>query len=305
MLKTKLTANLVMILATVFWGSTFIITKILIQNVPVFLFLGIRYLFALIGFAPFFLRLKKINKKIIYMAVLTGLPYFLAIIFQTFGLQTTTAGKSGFITALYSIFVPIIAWLLFKKQIQRKIWIAVPISIVGVALLTLQGEFGIVVGDFLTLICAVLTALMIVLTDQFVNLVDIYAFSILEIILLTGLSFSLSILIDPPYDLLLEPPSFWVIMIYMGFFTTTLTFLFQNWGQKYQEPAQAALIFALEPIFALFFSFLIGNEILNWQGILGCGLIFLAILIAVIRPSNQKKFSKLKTIKTNGYVQDI
>ena len=70
-------------------------------------------------------------------------------------------------------------------------------------------------------------------------------------------------------------------MLYMGFGATTLTFLFQNWGQKYQDPSIAAIIFALEPVFAALFGFLLGNEILTIPNMLGMGLIFIAIILAV------------------------
>ena len=78
--------------------------------------------------------------------------------------------------------------------------------------------------------------------------------------------------------------NFWFIMVYMGLIVTTLTFLFQNWGQRHQGPSQTAIIFTLEPVFAVIFaSFIIGNEILSLYTWIGCGLIFIAILITVLK----------------------
>jgi drug/metabolite transporter (DMT)-like permease len=85
---------------------------------------------------------------------------------------------------------------------------------------------------------------------------------------------------------------FWLIMLYMGFIVSTLTFFFQNWSQKYQDPSKTAIIFTLEPVFAvLFASFLIGSELLSLQSWIGCGLIFLAILITVLKSGEKTLFS--------------
>ena len=93
--KKKAIAVVLLILTTVLWGTTFIITKIVTNTVPVFLYLGIRFFIAFLGFCPFFPRLKRINKQIIVGGVISGTFYFLGIASQTFGLQTTTAGKAG------------------------------------------------------------------------------------------------------------------------------------------------------------------------------------------------------------------
>jgi len=87
--KTRLLANILLIVTTLLWGTSFIITKNLTQEVPVFLYLGIRFSIALIGFIPYLVRIKRINKKIILFGTLTGLLYYFAIVFQTLGIQTS------------------------------------------------------------------------------------------------------------------------------------------------------------------------------------------------------------------------
>ena len=140
----KFVANLLLILTTILWGTSFIITKNLTEDMPIFLYLGIRFSVAIIAFVPFLINFKRFSKKLIVFAVLTGLIYYFVIVFQTLGIQTTTAGKAAFITGLGTIMVPFITWFAFKKALKKRIWLAVFISIVGMALLLLEGESGII-----------------------------------------------------------------------------------------------------------------------------------------------------------------
>ncbi len=293
--KRSIIAIFLLILTTILWGTSFIITKNIIQDVPIFLYLGFRFLIAFLGFIPFFPRLKNLNKKIFIMGFITGILYFFGIVFQTFGLlQSTTAGKAGFITGLSTVIVPFLTWMGFKKRPQIRIWFAVILSVAGMAFLLLEGESGFIIGDILVLICAFFFALYIVLNDKYVRLTDIYLYSIIQVLMISASSFICSLLFRETYDLLVYPSPFWGIMIYMGIAVMTLTIIFQNWGQQYQGPTQTAIIFTLEPVFAALFGFLIGNEILSVFGWLGCGLIFAAILITVLKRTNNVEKNKEK-----------
>ncbi|MEJ2280227.1 MAG: DMT family transporter [Candidatus Lokiarchaeota archaeon] len=278
-----------LILTTVLWGTTFIITKILTTQVPIFLYLGIRFFLAFLGFIPFFPRLKKLNKKILIAGFISGILYFLGIVFQTFGLQTTSAGKAGFITGLSTIMVPFFAYLIFHRYFKKKVWFAVILSVIGLGFLFLEGQAGVLIGDLLVIICAVFCALFIVYNDKYVNLMDVYPYSIVQLLTISGFSFFFAFLFnDSFFGGFILNPLFWTIMIYMGIGVTTLTFLFQNWSQQHQDPATTAVIFTLEPVFAALFGFLIGNETLSLFGWIGFILIFIAILIAVLKKRNKK-----------------
>ena len=291
--KKKVIANILLILTTLLWGTSFIITKTLTQEVPIFLYLGIRFSIAIIGFIPYLIRIKRMNKKILLFGTLTGLMYYFAIVFQTLGIQTTTAGKAAFITGLSTIMVPFITWLGFRKAIKNRVWLAVIISISGMVFLLLEGESGIIIGDFLVLLCAVLYALFIVLNDKYVRTVDVYLYSMIQLIVISVLSFGGSFLLSETYDLMNVSLPFWLIFIYMGLAVTTGTFIFQNWSQQHQGPTQTAIIFTLEPVFAVIFaSFVFGNETMTPYGWIGCLLVFSAILITVLKKNkeNQNEF---------------
>ena len=291
--KKKVIANILLIVTTLLWGTSFIITKNLTQEVPVFLYLGIRFSIAILGFIPYLIRIKRMNKKILLFGTLTGLLYYFAIVFQTLGIQTTTAGKAAFITGLSTIMVPFITWLGFRKPIKKRVWLAVIISIGGMVFLLLEGETNIIIGDFLVLLCAVLYAFFIVLNDKYVRIVDVYLYSMVQLIVISVLSFGSSFLLNETYDLMNVSLPFWLIFIYMGLAVTTGTFIFQNWSQQHQEPAQTAIIFTLEPVFAVIFaSFILGAEPITILGWLGYALIFIAILITVLKNNEINSIEK-------------
>jgi drug/metabolite transporter (DMT)-like permease len=277
-------AYIFLILTTVSWGSTFIITKTIIEDVPVFSYLTLRFLVALIGFLPCSIYIKKINKKILLMGIISGLIYFAAIATQTMGLKSTTAGKAGFITGLNTIMVPFLGWVLFREYFKKRVWVAAGISIVGMGLLFLEGEARIIFGDVLVLICALFCALFIIYNDRAVRQVNVYLYSIIQLITISLCCFSTSLVLNEPYSQIpLDSIGFWLIIGYMGVIATTLTFFFQNWSQQHVNPAATAIIFALEPVFAALFGFIFGNEILSPLGIIGAILILIAIFITIIK----------------------
>ncbi len=292
-INPKTIANILLVITTLLWGTSFIITKNLTKEVPIFLYLGIRFSIAILGFIPYLIRIKRMNKKILLFGTLTGLMYYFAIVFQTLGIQTTIAGKAAFITGLSTIMVPFITWLGFRKAIKKRVWLAVVISISGMVFLLLEEESSIIIGDFLVLLCAVLYALFIVLNDKYVRIVDVYLYSAVQLIVISVLSLGGSFLLNETYDLMNVSLPLWLIFIYMGLAVTTGTFIFQNWSQQHQGPTQTAIIFTLEPVFAVIFaSFIIGDETMTWLGWLGCVLIFVAILITVLKKSEINSVEK-------------
>jgi len=285
-LKLRIFSTIALILTTLLWGTTFIITKTLTQGLPIFLYLSLRYSISLIGFLPFvILNFKGFNKKIIFTGIISGVIYFISMVFQTYGLQTTTAGKAGFITGLGTVMVPFISWIILKKKIKLRIWMAAFISVIGMGFLLLEGESGVIIGDILVLFCGLFYAIFIILNDIYVRReeTDIFLYSLIQLIVLTLLSLVSSLLIGEKFNFNSTNFTFWIIIFYMGLGATTLTFLFQNWAQQYQSSSKTAIIFALEPVFAALFGYLFGGEILTILAIIGAGLILMAISLVVIK----------------------
>ena len=281
--KKKGLALAALIITTVLWGTSFIITKTITKELPIFVYLTLRYSIAIIGIIPILYRFKGFNKKILYGGIITGILYFISIVFQTYGLQTTTAGKAGFITGLGTVLVPFMTWFAYKKKVKLRVWIAVVFSTVGMGFLLLEGESGVFIGDMLVLVCAVFYAIFIVVNDDYVKKVDVYLFSFVQLATLSILCLGSSFLLSENWSISSNTIDFWLVMLYMGLIVTTVTFLFQNYGQQYLTPAKTAIIFTLEPVFAAFFGFLFGNELLTVFGIIGATIIFIALLITVIK----------------------
>lgn len=286
----RILATILLIATTILWGTSFIITKTITQDIPVLLYLGLRHLIAALGFTPLLIYAKKFNKKFILLGLITGIVNFVSMVSQTYGLQTISAGRAAFITGLGTIFVPFIVWLGYKQRLKKKNWIAAILSIIGMAFLFLEGLGGLFFGDILVLICAFSYALYIVLNDKYVQVVDIYIYSLVQLLTMSLLSLGGSFLIRETFEFTLIDSNFWFVIIYLGICVTTLPFIFINWSQKQNKnPVQTAIIFTLEPVFAVIFAFLIGSEILNWLEIIGCSIIFTATFIAVYEKRNKNK----------------
>jgi drug/metabolite transporter (DMT)-like permease len=288
----RIIASILLIATTILWGTSFIITKTLTQDVPVLLYLGLRFLIGALGFIPFLYNYKKFNKELVLLGVITCTVNFLSMVFQTYGLQTISAGRAAFITGLGTIFVPFMVWIGYKQKLKIKNWIAALLSIIGMGFLFLEGLGGLFIGDILVLVCATMYALYIVLNDKYVQLVDIYLYSFIQLLIMSILGFGGSFIISETFDFTSVGGSFWFALIYLGIIVTTLTFIFINWAQKQNKnPVQTAIIYNLEPVFAVIFAFLIGNETLNLLEIIGCSIIFLATFIAVYEKNRKNTIS--------------
>ncbi|MHA1726573.1 MAG: DMT family transporter [Promethearchaeota archaeon] len=296
-----------LVLTTLLWGTTFIITKNVVSQVPVFFYISVRFIFASAVLVPIIIfRLKRINKSLIQAGIMNGVIYFLSLSTQTIGLQTTTAGKAGFITGLNALIVPFLMWIGFKKPVKKKIWASVLISMVGMLLLMIDEVSGFVIGDVFEIFCAFFCAIYIILVDYHINVKqhDVYAYCWLQIVFVFLVSSLAMVIINENITIKDLALPFWLIMIYLGAIVTALTFLFQNIAQVHVEPSKTAIIFALEPVFALLFaSFLIGNEKLTLQGLIGCGLIFIAILLAVIKNNNMEDIEFREELEVNNIAE--
>jgi drug/metabolite transporter (DMT)-like permease len=279
--------------AAVLFGSTLIVTKLGTQTVPIFLFIGIRHLIALLCYIPLMGKLRQLKKDVVIAALITGSMNFLFVTFQTYGLQTTTAGKGGFITSLYVMLTPVLAWVIFKAKIELKQWIAIIISVNGLIILFLDNNDaqnsinGVNIGDILVFIGAIFCTLQIVFTGKFVKNLDAILFSMMQLFFIALFSFISSGIFQEQYQVWSSPPTTWMILGYLGIIATTLPLFFQNWSQKYIEPSRTALIFMLVPIFATIFGVILASETISWRLVVGGSLIIIGIIIASIQRTNK------------------
>lgn len=280
----ELRADLLLLSVAIAWGVTFLMVQDAINSTPVYAFLFFR--FALATILMFFIAykfLKQTNKKTILYGVILGVFLFSAFATQTFGLLYTKSSIVAFITGLNVICVPFLGYLLFKEHISKKVFMATIVAVIGLYLLTMSGSLTIEIGEFLTLICAILFALQIIFTGKFSKEVNVFLLVLFQLITVTILSLVFSLTLDNvTFDLNYDYTFFKAIII-TAVFATVYAFLIQTYMQQFTTASKTAIIFAMEPVSASIYAFLAVGEVLSSIQITGAVLIILATLIAEIK----------------------
>ena len=276
------------------WGATFVVVKDALAEISTLYFLALRFTLASLCMLPILIPVfREERRSTIWRGLrggfLTGAILWLGYTLQTFGLQYTTAGNSGFITCLYIVFVPIISAILYRRWPRVQELAGIAITGMGMVLLTLPSldrRFHFNFGDLLTLGCAVSFAFHMLVLGYFSQRERFEAVALGQIVCVALLSFA-----GLPWD---SPRVHWssglvFAIILTGLFATALAFIVQTWAQQYTSATRAALLFALEPVFALVTAVLIGGEKITRSALCGCGLILIGILtVEFKRPSERK-----------------
>ena len=286
---------------TIFWGVTFAIIKLALNDISPMLFTAIRFSFAALLLLPFLWKpLFNSNIDVIKAGLFLGLLYFIGFATQTIGLYYTTATKSGFITGTFVIFIPILQLILERKSPGKGNLIGIVLVIIGLILLSSKGmtvldiisELGsnFNIGDNLTLICAVFYALYVVYIDIITKKYDYRALIILQVVF-TGFA---GIVITFLFGMTgIEPirldfnKTVILVILYTAIFSSILATVIQTKYQKTVTPTKAGIIFSIEPIFAALFAFLIIHESVSSFGIIGCIFIFAGVLVSELFDKNK------------------
>jgi drug/metabolite transporter (DMT)-like permease len=289
-LKKEIIADISLMVAAIMWGGGFVAVKDALDNVKPFYMIAIRFAFAgLILGIIFIKRMKNINKKDLVSGLIVGVFLFLGFATQTIGLQYTTAGKQAFLTGVYVVIVPFLMWILYKKAPDKYSLSGAVLTLMGIAFLTLHGKFSMNKGDFLTLLCAVFFAVQILLVGHFGKKCDVVALAVIQFWVAAILSFLCAVFLEPVPNLLTEGAYF--PMIYMIVFSTLIAFFIQNVAQKYTIASHAAIILSLESFFGSIFSVIFLDDKFTFKMIIGCILIF----VAIITSETKLSFLKLKS----------
>ena len=232
---------------------------------------------------------KSITKNTIIGGVGCGLFLTAASLVQQMGLVETSAGKAGFITAMYMLFVPIINLIFFKKKGSAKVWIAVIIGIIGMYLLCVKEKLEFENGDALVLLCAVLFAGHILWCDRFAPQSDAVKMSAIQFIVAGSLSWVFSFIFESPtIDQIIYAT---VPILYCGLVSGGIGYTLQIVGQQCIDPAPASIIMSLESVFAVLAGVLLLNESMTIQEIIGCIIMFIAIILVQL-PSKENNKTK-------------
>lgn len=207
-----------------------------------------------------------------------GIALFAAFALQIIGLQYTTPSKNAFLTALNVVIVPFIAFVILKKKVGARGIIGAVMSVAGVALLSLNENFTLGLGDSLTLLCAVGFAFQIFLTGEFVKKYRATVLNFVQMATAFVLSF-VSLFCFGETDFQVSQTG-WLSVLYLGVISTTVCYLLQTASQKYVDETKAAIILSMESVFGTLFSLIILHEILMPRMIVGCVIILAAVIIS-------------------------
>ncbi len=298
--KFKFLGPLICLLTAIIWGSGFPFQDMVGQDshlIDSFSFNGIRFLIGATALIPVFLIFEKENiykedrpthiKRTIIFGAISGVILAFSAVLQQFGIQLTgESGKAGFITGLYLIIVPVASFILFRQKPSIFVWIAIPVSLLGLYFLSIQSGFTIKAGDALVFICAFGFASQIIFIDKVGNRVSSIKFSCAQFFTAGVICLTLGLIFG---NLTLEGISRNVLpIIYCGVMSAGAAYTLQIIGQKYTAPAVASILFATEGLFATVFECIFEKSLPTKRIILGCVLMLIAVLLSQI-PSRNKE----------------
>ncbi len=262
------------------WGMAFVVMKdpIAKQNVNSFLFTRFAVaVIAMIALKPSVLQ--KITPEIIRKGLLAGLFLGTGYIFQTLGLAIAGAAITGFITGLYVVATPVIAWIFLRQKIDSYTWGCVITATVGLALLSLHG-WSVGYGEALVLVSAIAFGAHIVALGRWSNGLDAYAMTVMQ---LTGCALLTGTLAFAEGYELPAGRSGWPVVFFTAIFATAIAFMVQTWSQAHISSTKVAVILTMEVVFAALFAVIFGGETIRLQALFG-GLLVLVAMFAIVKP---------------------
>ena len=288
-------ANLMFLATAMIWGFAFVAQRHGADHLTPFAFNGVRYILGGICMLPVIFIFEKKgtpwrDKKLLLASLVTGFVLFAASVLQQMGITMTgDAGKSGFITGLYTVLVPILCALLFRQKTNPNIWIGAVFATVGLYLISVTGGLSSVsLGDILLFIGAFFWAGHIIVIDRMGGELSSLRFACLQFFFCGVFSLITALLFEEP--ILLENIRGAAIpLAYCAVMSTGVAYTLQIVGQKYaSSPALAAIIFSTESVFAALGGMLLLNERMTVQGYIGCLLILVGIVLSQMKAGNKK-----------------
>ena len=297
--------SLLLLLASVIWGAAFVAQRVGMDHTGPFTFNGIRMLLAGVVMIPvtaFFERKPKTAANIPERrrdqrnaGILCGTLLFAASSLQQMGLVSTTAGKAGFITALYVVLVPVAGWLLFRSNPGKVIWLGVALAVAALYLLCMPAEgFVLQGGDLLVLGCAVCFTAQILCVDRYVTRVSGVRLARDQFLVTGILSMIIAVCTETITTAGLREAL--IPILYAGILSGAVGYTLQIIGQRDTEPTVASLIMCLESVFALLTGAILLHEKMTVRETAGCVMMFAAVILAQLSPviSSRRQNGRLR-----------
>ena len=277
----QVTADLMMLVVTICWGSSYLFTKIGLDSLGVYNLIFLRFGIAFILAALIFhKRILKADFKTIKYSFMLGSILFFAFVFLNTGIQSTSVSNTGFLVSLSVVFVPIISAFFLKQKVEKRLMIGVFSALVGIGLLTLNSQLQLSLGDILCIICALFYSVHIIVTGKVTKNVDSISLGVWQLGFCGAWGLLFTLLFETPQ--LPQNIRTWSSILALSILCSALGFIVQTIAQQYTTATHAGLIFSLEPIFAAGFAFVFIGETLSIRGYIGASIVLLGILIAEI-----------------------
>jgi len=281
----SLKAHLLLVMVTLIWGATFVVIKTALREISPLLFNAVRMTLASVCLAALYWQpLRKLEKRVLRAGIGVGIFLWIGYEFQTTGLKFTTPSKSGFLTGVSVVLVPLLLAAIWKRPVNR--WIAggVASALLGLFLMTVPGgESGlgwssVNRGDLLTLGCAIAFGFHIIFLGRATTTYDFRQIAFLQ----TATAALLMSLTAPLLEQVSSTWSWrvWAAIFITGLFGTAIAFSIQAWAQQFTPATHTALIFALEPVFAWLTSYLVEGERLGLRTSVGALLILAGVIVS-------------------------
>ena len=290
-----LTHTMMLLVASFFWGTTFVAQSLGAEYVGAGTYLALRTYIGIIFLLPFVLYRDKKDIKnsglgpqelqdkrgrekqaFIKGGMLAGLFIFLASFAQQYGIAYTSVAKAGFLTTLYVVFVPIIS-LLFGRRFDNKLWISITLSVIGMYLLCMKGSFYLEIGDALMILSALGFSIQILAVSRYSKRIDPVKLTLAQFIIEALLATIVMLVIEKP-DLFSIHNALPAIL-YAGIFSSGIAYTLQSLGQKNLNPAIASIAMCLESVFGTLSGWIVLGQKLSLREAAGCILMFVAIVL--------------------------
>ena len=298
---TKSLSIVCALVTTFIWGTAFIAQDTGMDNIGPLTFNAARFFVGFIAILPFAILFEKkkiisqinVNKKIFFKyLVFMGFSLFLGTSLQQASLQYTNVANAAFFTVFYVPLVPLLLFFMYSQKVHWSIWPSIGLCVYGVYLLSNFSDAEIMKGDALVILCSLFWAFHIIFAGKFMKVFDIPMFyAALQAIFVATLSIISAYTFEDVIlsNILLESSS----IIYAGVLSGGIAFTLQMFAQKNIEEAPAAIIYSLEGVFAVIAAWIILDQILDIDNIIGCILILMAVIFSQLAPEINKTKYKL------------
>lgn len=297
MKKVSLKSSFLLFMAAFIWGVAFVAQSVGMDYMGPLSFNGARFLMGSLVLLPLIIYRRRKDKKAgiqpadtkttVTGGICCGLALCAAALLQQYGIMYTTVGKAGFITTLYIILVPFFGVFL-KKKIPGKVWIGAAVAAVGMYLLCMSEKLSLGKGDTLVFICAILFSVHILIIDHFSPKADGVELSCIQF-LTAGIIGSIgAVIFEQPH--ISDFMAGIVPLAYAGIMSSGVAYTFQVIGQKDMDPTIASLILSLESVVSMLAGWIILDQALNSRELLGCGLVFCAVILVQLPEKSGKRF---------------